>query len=198
MASSQPEGELEQPSPVLSSPPRALPPLANVPASPVTPQGAGQQEVPVEHAARCCCCFPRAPSKADEESMCRTNELKTVGSPRDKQRFEAREANRKIWEPVCNLLWSADGARWSTFTRFLVFLHAVALANSAFNLYALLQMWEHRPLFGFMCILIMFSGFNLYAALKAARRDGYFVRMCSFQQATDEEIAACRNFARCL
>lgn len=200
MASSQPEGELQQPSPVLESPPRDLPPLANVPALPVTPQGAGRQEVPVKHAARsCCCCFPPAQTKADVASMCRTNALETtMGSPRDKQRFEAREANREIWEPVCNLLWTADGDRWSTFTRLLVFLHAVALVNGAFNLYALLQMWEHRLLFGVMIPIVAFSWFILYASLKAARRDGYFVRMCSFLPATDDQIAACRKFARCL
>eukprot|EP01043_Picozoa_sp_COSAG02_P008146 COSAG02_NODE_254_length_26937_cov_16.503950_25_plen_500_part_00 len=198
MVDSTPGGELQQPSPVATSPPRVLPPLVDVPPSPATPQGAGEQEVPVKHASRrSCCCGTRHDEDQSRNDV--VHELKVnTGSPRDKQRYEAREANRVIWEPVCNLLWTTDGSRWTMFTRILVLAHIVALANSTFNLYALLQMWEHRLEFGLTGVVVLFSGFLVRVLLKVAHRDGDFVRICSFIPASDADLAATRNFARCL
>ena len=187
-----------------------------MPAMPATPQegellaiprlgrggpeaGALAMEVPVKHAGRTrFCCGPLASGGQSHGRADAARESIATGSPRNKQRSEAREANRPIWEPVCNLLWAADGTRWSTCTRMVVLLHVVTLANSSFNLYALLRTWEHRPAYGLALLPNIFSCFLVYVLLKNAHpHDGDFVRMCSFMQASEEEIATNRNAARC-
>lgn len=171
------------------------------------PQGRGEpeagalaMEVPVKHTGRArFCCGPLASRGQSHGRADVARENISTGSPRNKQRSEAREANRPIWEPVCNLLWATDGTRWSTCTRIVVLLHVVTLANSSFNLYAFLRTWEHRPALGLMLFPNIFSCFLVYVLLKNAHpRDGAFVRMCSFMRASEEEIATNRNAARCL
>ena len=113
------------------------------------------------------------------------------GTSRDLERSEIRKANAKIWQPSCHLLWQPDGTRWTKTGVYCVVFNAVSWARSVFNLYAMLHGWEHRPAYGLMIVPHTLSCVLTYFLFKIVNpRTGELVQMCSFQPATDEEIAA--------
>ena len=119
-------GELLQPSPVAASPPRSL--AAATPATPQQGVDAPSQEVAIIKTGGrrgLCCCGGKAEAAPPADV-----DAKGAASPRQRQRDEAREANRPLWEPVCGLMWTPDGARWSTFTTVVVVLHVSSQAIS--------------------------------------------------------------------
>lgn len=192
------EGELLRPSPVATSPSGSLPTNAGASPAPATPKGRGElQDVPVKHVSRLCCCVIRGGTGVQAKADVATELWASSASPRDKQRHEAREANRLIWEPVSNLLWTTNGARWSTFARMVVLLHVVGVANGAFNLYALSRTFERRLEVGLLILPFSLSCVVGYIILKAAHpHDGVFVRMCSFCPGSEKQFATNHKVAR--
>ena len=116
------------------------------------------------------------------------------GTSRELERSEIRKANAKIWQPSCHLLWQPDGTRWTKTGVYCVVFNVVNWARSVFNLYAMLRGWEHRPAYGLMIVPNSLSCALTYFLFKIVNpRTGELVQMCSFQPATDEEIAANRK-----
>ena len=194
-------GELLRPSPVAASPPRALPPLQD-PPTPKTPtslahgeqqQQQQQQHVPIKAASRRGCCRRRRTSKVTEADAAKELDA-SVGSPRAVERTEARETNRPIWEPVCGLMWTLDGAHWTNCTTAIVLAHIVGLAKGTFNAYAFVEMWDPRPLYGVFIVPVIVSCFLVRWLLKIVHpQTGELVQMCSFAPATQEQIAQQRK-----
>lgn len=113
---------------------------------------------------------------------------------REQVRNEIREANRQLWQPICHLLWRPDGTSWSTLGSCLVVLSVLTWAKSVFNLYTMLQGWEHRPAYGLVIIPSTMGCVITRALLTIANPcTGELVQMCSFQPATVEEIEANRK-----